>query len=60
MLETAEAPQHETHTVFNQSTPLENVNLYEIDLPSRKRSGAKEAGWAEDRIKCPGRNLWRT
>ena len=54
MLETAEAPQHETHTVFNQSTPLENVNLYEIDLPLQEAVNREGAGWAEDRIKALG------
>jgi putative acyl-CoA dehydrogenase len=54
MLETAEAPQHETHTVFNQSTPLENVNLYEIDLPLQEAVRREGAGWAEDRIRALG------
>ena len=54
MPETAETPQHATHTVFNQSTPLENVNLYEIDLPLREAVRREGADWAEDRIRALG------
>jgi len=54
MPDTAEAPQHATHTVFNQSTPLENVNLYEIDLPLQEAVRREGAGWAEDRIRALG------
>ncbi|MCB0869867.1 MAG: isovaleryl-CoA dehydrogenase [Solirubrobacterales bacterium] len=54
MPDTAEATQHETHSVFNQSTPLENVNLYEIDLPLQEAVKREGAGWAEDRILALG------
>jgi putative acyl-CoA dehydrogenase len=40
-----------THEVFNQSTPLEEVNLYEIDLPLREAVKREGAGWAEDRAR---------
>lgn len=43
-----------THTVFNQSTALEDVNLYEIDLPLREAVKREGAGWAEDRISALG------
>ena len=54
MPETAEPAAHATHTVFNQSTPLENVNLYEIDLPLQEAVRREGAGWAEDRIRALG------
>ena len=54
MPETAEAPEHATHSVFNQSTPLENVNLYEIDLPLKEAVRREGAGWAEGRISALG------
>jgi len=54
MPDTADAPQHATHRVFNQSTPLENVNLYEIDRPLREAVRREGAGWAEERISALG------
>ena len=39
-----------THQVFNQSTPLEGVNLYEIDTPLKEAVTREGAGWAEDRV----------
>jgi len=54
MPDTVEVPQHETHKVFNQSTPLENVNLYEIDRPLREAVKREGAGWAENRIRTLG------
>jgi putative acyl-CoA dehydrogenase len=44
-----------THEVFNQSTPLEDVNLYEIDLPLRQAVKREGGSWAEDRISALGR-----
>ncbi len=40
-----------THTVFNQATALEDVNLYEIDRPLREAVRREGAEWAEDRIR---------
>ena len=54
MPETAETPQHATHTVFNQATALEDINLYEIDQPLREAVKREGAGWAEDRIRALG------
>ena len=54
MPETAETSQHTTHQVFNQSTPLENVNFYEIDRPLREAVRREGADWAEDRISALG------
>ncbi len=54
MQEIADAPPFETHAVFNQSTPLENVNLYEIDLPLREAVRREGAEWAEERITALG------
>ena len=54
MPETAAAPSHATHSVFNQSTPLENINLYEIDRPLQEAVRREGAGWAEDRIRTLG------
>jgi len=50
MPETLETDAQATHTVFNQSTALEDVNLYEIDLPLREAVRREGAGWAEERI----------
>ncbi|HMT05843.1 MAG: acyl-CoA dehydrogenase family protein [Solirubrobacterales bacterium] len=54
MPETASDPSHVTHSVFNQSTPLENINLYEIDRPLQEAVRREGAGWAEDRIRALG------
>jgi len=43
-----------THEVFNQSTPLEEVNTYEIDLPLREALKREGGGWAEDRAAALG------
>jgi putative acyl-CoA dehydrogenase len=38
-----------THEVFNQPPPLEEVNLFEIDLPLREALQREGGGWAADR-----------
>jgi putative acyl-CoA dehydrogenase len=43
-----------THEVFNQSTSLEDVNLYEIDLPLREALKREGGSWAEDRARDLG------
>ncbi len=43
-----------THEVFNQATPLEDVNLFEIDLPLREALKREGGGWAEDRASALG------
>ncbi len=54
MPDTAEPAAHATHTVFNQSTPLENLNLYETDRPLQEAVRREGAGWAEERISALG------
>lgn len=54
MPETIENAGHETHTVFNQSTPLDDVNLYEIDRPLQEAVRREGADWAEGRIGALG------
>ncbi len=39
-----------THEVFNQSSALEDVNLFEIDLPLREALKREGGGWATDRV----------
>jgi putative acyl-CoA dehydrogenase len=39
-----------THEVFNQATPLEDVNLFEIDLPLKEALQREGGGWAADRV----------
>ena len=39
-----------THQVFNQSTPLEGVNLFEIDTPLKEALSREGGGWAEGRV----------
>ncbi len=39
-----------THEVFNQSTPLEDVNLFEIDLPLQEALKREGGAWAADRV----------
>jgi putative acyl-CoA dehydrogenase len=38
-----------THEVLNQPPPLENVNLFEIDLPLREALDREGGGWSADR-----------
>lgn len=40
-----------THTVFNQATALEDVNLYEIDRPLQEALKREGADWAEERVR---------
>ncbi|MBK5110673.1 MAG: isovaleryl-CoA dehydrogenase [Thermoleophilia bacterium] len=44
----------ETHEVFNQSAPLEDVNLFEIDLPLREALNREGGEWARDRVTALG------
>jgi len=39
-----------THEVFNQSTPLEDVNLFEADLPLKEAVAREGAGWAGEEL----------
>ncbi len=39
-----------THEVFNQSTPLEDVNLFEADLPLQEALVREGADWATARV----------
>ena len=43
-----------THEVFNQSTPLEGVNLFEIDQPLQEALTREGGGWARDRVSALG------
>jgi putative acyl-CoA dehydrogenase len=38
-----------THEVFNQSTPLEDANLFELDVPLKEALRREGGGWAEER-----------
>ena len=39
-----------THEVFNQSTALEDVNLFAIDRPLQEALKREGGGWAEERV----------
>ena len=43
-----------THEVFNQSTPLEDVNLFEIDLPLQEALDREGGDWARERVSALG------
>jgi len=47
-------PLDRTHTVFNQTPPLENYNLYEADIPLREGVQREGAGWAESELRAHG------
>ncbi len=46
---TEERDPHRTHTVFNQSVPLEDLNTFEQDRPLVEALRREGAGWAEER-----------
>jgi putative acyl-CoA dehydrogenase len=43
-----------THDVFNQSTALDDVNLFEIDLPLQEALNREGGEWARDRVATLG------
>jgi len=43
-----------THEVFNQSTALEDVNLFVIDQPLQEALKREGGGWANDRVMALG------
>jgi putative acyl-CoA dehydrogenase len=49
----------DTHEVFNQSTPLENYNLYVSDTPLREAVTREGAGWADAELQDFGGLLGR-
>jgi putative acyl-CoA dehydrogenase len=54
MLTKTELPFGETHEVFNQAPPLENVNFYTQDIPLREAVAREGGGWGEERLKKYG------
>ncbi|HSJ17133.1 MAG TPA: acyl-CoA dehydrogenase family protein [Solirubrobacterales bacterium] len=44
-------PGGATHEVFNQSTPLENYNVFAGDRPLVEALGREGGDWAEDRVR---------
>lgn len=46
-----------THTIFNQVPPLENINLYDTDLPLRELVERNAAEWASPMIQAYGAQL---
>jgi putative acyl-CoA dehydrogenase len=45
----------QTHKVFNQPPPLEDIDLYERDIALREALHREGGGWAEDRVRAYGR-----
>jgi putative acyl-CoA dehydrogenase len=43
-----------THEVLNQSIPLEDVNLFDADLPLREALEREGGAWALDRARDTG------
>ena len=43
-----------THSVFNQTPPLEDYNLYEADIALREGVQREGAGWAETELRAHG------
>lgn len=54
MTDVAPRPGFATHEVLNQSTPFEDVNLFELDLPLQEALEREGGGWAVDRVRDTG------
>ncbi len=52
-------PQYDTHEIFNQATPFENVNLYACDTALREGLEREGAGHAADALAALGERLGR-
>ncbi len=46
-----------THKVFNQVHPLQDFNLFDIDIPLREMLTRNQAEWAEEDVRSYGRLL---
>ncbi|HEX9180425.1 MAG TPA: isovaleryl-CoA dehydrogenase [Burkholderiales bacterium] len=46
-----------THEVLNQPPPLEDVNLYALNLPLQEAVAREGAGWATEELNARGREL---
>jgi len=51
--------QFDTHEVFNQAAPFENVNLYACDLALQEALAREGAGWAGPQLHALGATLGR-
>lgn len=53
------ADSHATHTVFNQSPPLEGYNPFASDRALVEALRREGAGWAEERVRAFGEIVGR-